>query len=372
MARVELEGVCKIYPGGVKALSGVDLIVESGERLVILGPSGSGKSTLLRIVAGLESPDSGAVRIGDQDVSHLPPHQRDVSLAFQQVVLFPHWSVREQLAFGLRREGGRSSFLNRFWPFRLWSKSEATVNELAVKAASDLGISDLLDRSPDTLSGGERQRVALGRALVRKPAVFLFDEPLASVDPHRRFALRQWIAHQTGNGLTATIYVTHDREEAFLLGDRVAVMSRGRIEQIGTPREVCQSPKSLNVAELIHGGALNTLHLKFDVGGCNRLAIAAIPPSALELTSENGASPSNWSGSAQVGSFKYAYFRQEVRLDEVRFHDGKLAPSSWTASVNPELQLESKQNVGWRIDPAKVLWFEEDTLLAIPTTQHGA
>jgi ABC-type sugar transport system ATPase subunit len=375
MARVQLEGVSKTFPGGVKALSGVDLIVESGERLVLLGPSGSGKSTLLRIVAGLEAPDSGVVRIGDQNVSHLPPHQRDVSLAFQQVVLFPHWSVREQLAFGLRRERGWFSFLHRLWPFRLWSSSEATVNELAVKAANDLGIADLLDRSPDALSGGERQRVALGRALVRKPAVFLFDEPLASVDPHRRFALRQWIAHQTGNGLTATIYVTHDRDEALLLGDRVAVMSRGRIEQIGTPREVCEAPKSLTVAQFIHGGALNTLHhglsevLKSSSG---KQAIGAIPPASIELSADLYGNSGDWSGTAQVTTAKYAYLRQEVRLKNVRFQSGELASASWTASTHTNLKFEPNQFVAWRIDPARVLWFDEDTQLAIPTTLHGA
>lgn len=359
MARVKLEGVSKTYPGGVKALSGVDLIVESGERLVLLGPSGSGKSTLLRIVAGLETPDRGSIRIGDQIVTSLPPHQRDVSLAFQQAVLFPHWSVREELAFGLRKRGW-SAFVSSLWPLSLWNKSEATVNELAEKAAVDLGIAGLLKRSPGALSGGERQRVALGRALVRKPAVFLLDEPLASVDPHRRFALRQWIAHQTENGLTATIYVTHDREEALLLGDRVAVMSCGRIEQVGSPREVCESPKSLAVAEFIHGGALNIVRRPF-----GKNAIAAIPPTAIEIGAF--ASEGAWTGTAKVVSARYACSRQEVRLNQIHFTSGdNLADATWTVSPHPEKELNPQQQVAWSIDPMRVRWFDENTLLAIP------
>lgn len=368
MARVQLEGVSKTFPGGVKALSGVDLIVESGERLVLLGPSGSGKSTLLRIVAGLESPDRGTIRIGDRDVTRDPPHQRDISLAFQQVVLFPHWSVREQIAFGLRKRGG-FAFFSSLWPISLWSASEAAVNKLAVSAARELGIADLLDRSPGQLSGGERQRVALGRALARKPAVFLFDEPLASVDPHRRFALRHWIAHQTGSGLTATIYVTHDRDEALLLGDRVAVMSQGRIEQVGTPREVCESPKSLTVAEFIHGGSLNLVR-----GLSKDSKIAAIPPSAIELSTHADTSISAWSGAAQVVSAKYAYSRQEVRLQNVQLTGGTQVESTWTASVAPNLEFKPQQHVAWRVDPARVLWFDDQTQAAIssPFTSHGA
>lgn len=367
MARVQLEGVSKTYPGGVKALSGVDLIVESGERLVLLGPSGSGKSTLLRIVAGLDAPDCGTVRMGDRDVTTLPPHQRDISLAFQQVVLFPHWSVRDELALGLR-ERGWSAFFSSWWPLSLWSPSEATVNELAVKAAGDLGIADLLERSPDALSGGERQRVSLGRALVRKPAVFLFDEPLASVDPHRRFALRNWIAQQTDNGLTATIYVTHDLEEALLLGDRVAVMSAGRIEQIGSPREVCESPRSLTVAEFVHRGALNILR-----GHRGEKTIAAIPPSAIEIDSEVREESGEWAGTAAVASAHYAGTRQEVRLDQVRLgHGNELANSLWTASTSPDKELKPRQQVAWRVDPSRVLWFDEQTQLAIPHPPHGA
>lgn len=367
MARVQLEGVSKTFQGGVRALSGVDLIVESGERLVLLGPSGSGKSTLLRIVAGLDTPDCGTVRIGDRDVTTLPPHQRDISLAFQQVVLFPHWSVREELALGLRKRGW-SAFLSSFWPVSLWSKSEATVNKLAVTAANQLGIADLLERSPGALSGGERQRVALGRALVRKPAVFLFDEPLASVDPHRRFALRNWIAQQTDNGLTATIYVTHDREEALLLGDRVAVMSCGRIEQVGSPKEICESPKSLTVAEFMHAGALNILHKPF-----GKNAIAAIPPAAITLSQEHqtGAGTASWSGSAEVASARYACTRQEVSLTQIKFTSGEsLATATWTVSTQPDRELKHQQQIHWNIDPAKVLWFDEKTHLAISNTTH--
>lgn len=383
MARVQLEGVSKTFQGGVRALSGVDLIVESGERLVLLGPSGSGKSTLLRIVAGLDTPDCGTVRIGDRDVTNLPPHQRDISLAFQQVVLFPHWSVREELALGLRKRGW-SAFLSSFWPVSLWSKSEATVNELAVTAANQLGIADLLERSPGALSGGERQRVALGRALVRKPAVFLFDEPLASVDPHRRFALRTWIAQQTDNGLTATIYVTHDREEALLLGDRVAVMSRGRVEQVGSPREVCESPASLTVAEFMHRGMLNTLPANALVRNLPEVnktpldqsrknpAIAAIPPQAIELSRQVNQAAEGWSGTAQVASAKYVHLRQEIQLQNIRFERGENVSGRWTVSADAELSFQPKQFVSWRINPQRVLWFDDEGKLTIPFTLHGA
>lgn len=405
MARVQLEGVSKRYPGGVQALSGVDLIVESGERLVLLGPSGSGKSTLLRIVAGLEAPDSGRVRIGEKvvfsDAVCLPPHRRDVSLAFQQVALFPHWSVREQLATGLRRESGSLAWLSSLRPFRRWSKSEARLRALAEEAAKELGIAELLDRSPGALSGGERQRVALGRAMVRKPAVFLFDEPLASVDPHRRHALRQWIASQTGKSLTATIYVTHDRDEALLLGDRVAVLSRGRVEQVGSPREVCQSPRSLMVADFLHGGALNVLSGELrgtsagpqfqTAGACGLISLpakrelaehsngsarvtAAIAPQTIELEEAADTSPQEggevWRGVARVAEARYAFTRQEVRLDQIRIFTEQgpaaLAPAvCWSASALADAELPLGREISWRIAPGRVFWFDESSQLSL-------
>jgi ABC-type sugar transport system ATPase subunit len=212
---VSLHGLSKTYPGGVEALRGVDIHVRSGELLVLLGPSGSGKTTLLRLIAGLETPTAGGVRIAGEPADRLPPHRRGVGLVSQRVVLFPHLSVRDNLRFGLPR--GQDGSLSQ-------------VAEL-------LRIGELLDRRPGELSGGQQQRVALGRALVRRPRVLLLDEPFSNLDAPLRWELRGQL-HLLQRHLRATmILVTHEQDEALSLADRVAVLDRGRLAQLGTPRE---------------------------------------------------------------------------------------------------------------------------------------
>jgi len=239
MAGLSLRGVSKIYGESVVALDSIDLDTSSPEILGIVGPSGSGKSTLLRIVAGLEAPTSGHLALDGRSLDGLPPRDRDVALMFQEHTLLPHLRVADNLGFGLRLRG---------------ATREVARTRIA-EAASALGLSELLERYPDELSGGERQRVALGRALVRRPRLLLLDEPLSSVDAPLRAQLRVEIARTSRLLGAILILVTHDQMDAMSIADRIAVMQRARIEQIGDPASVYSSPASRFVAEFIgpHG-----------------------------------------------------------------------------------------------------------------------
>ena len=242
MARVSLEHVSKIYQTGRgAAVSDVSLDVEDGEFVVLVGPSGCGKSTTLRMVAGLETVTSGRVRIGDRDVTDVAPSDRDIAMVFQSYALYPHMTVRENLAFAptLRR------------------MPRGDIEARVRQAASVLALDELLDRKPRQLSGGQRQRVAVGRAIVREPAVFLFDEPLSNLDAALRTQTRRELAslHRT---LRATmLYVTHDQVEAMTLGDRIVVMSAGRVQQVDTPRRLYARPVNRFVAGFIGSPAMN-------------------------------------------------------------------------------------------------------------------
>jgi multiple sugar transport system ATP-binding protein len=235
VAQVELRAVGKRYPGGVEAVSGLDLTVAEGELLVVVGPSGSGKSTLLRLIAGLESLDEGSLWIGGRRAERLAPRERDVAMVFQNPALYPHLSVYENLAFGLRaRRAPRAEILAR------------------VEAVADLlAIRDLLGRMPRTLSGGQRQRVALGRAIVRRPGVFLFDEPFSNLDAPLRAATRAELVDLHRRLGATMLFVTHDQAEAMALGDRVAVLAEGRLLQVGMPREVYDRPATRFVAQFL-------------------------------------------------------------------------------------------------------------------------
>jgi len=240
LTRIALQGVWKRFDG-VAALCDVDLEVASGRRLVIVGPSGAGKTTLLRILAGLEAPDAGRVGFDDDDVTAVPPERRDVAMVFQQANLYPHMTVYENLAFGLRVRKVRRSVI------------DAAVRE----AAALLGIGDLLGRMPGTLSAGQRGRVALGRAVVRRPRVFCLDEPLANLDGPQRRQMRLEIARlQRRLGVT-TVYVTHDQAEAMALADRLCVLEGGRVRQVGGPSEVYRRPADRFVAGFFGTGPTN-------------------------------------------------------------------------------------------------------------------
>ena len=243
MAGVTLEGVRKVYDNGFVAVHGVDLVVEDGEFVVLVGPSGSGKSTTLRIIAGLESLTAGRLTIGGRVVNDVPPNERDIAMVFQSYALYPHMSVYENMAFALQLRKMRRSEI------------DARVRQ----AANILGITAVLDRRPKQLSGGQRQRVAIGRAIVRQPRVFLFDEPLSNLDAKLRVQMRREIARIRRELGATVVYVTHDQVEAMTLGDRIVVMNEGRVEQIGSPLELYDTPRTLFVATFIGSPAMNLI-----------------------------------------------------------------------------------------------------------------
>jgi sn-glycerol 3-phosphate transport system ATP-binding protein len=250
MAAVELQGVHKSF-GRTEVIKGVSTTIEHGEMRVVLGPSGCGKSTVLRMIAGLEEITAGTVRIGERVVNDLEPKDRDIAMVFQNYALYPHMSVYDNMAYGLR---------NRRTPR---DEIERRVRE----AAAILGLSDLLQRKPRQLSGGQRQRVAMGRAIVREPAVFLFDEPLSNLDAKLRAQMRIEIRQLQRRLRTTGIFVTHDQVEAMTLGDRLMVMNAGVVEQIGTPLEVYERPATLFVAGFIGSPAMNFLDAAIDRDG---------------------------------------------------------------------------------------------------------
>src|SRR5690349_16752029 len=243
MAQVAFERVSKIYPDGTRAVNDINLDIRDGEFMVLVGPSGCGKTTALRMVAGLEEIPEGALKIGDRIVNHVPSRDRDIAMVFQSYALYPHLSVYENIAFGLR--------------LRKMSKQE--IDERVHRAAGVLGLEEYLKRKPRALSGGQRQRVAMGRAIVRQPAAFLMDEPLSNLDAKLRVAMRAEIAGiQQRLGVT-TIYVTHDQVEAMTMGDRVAVMRKGELQQVASPQDLYDHPVNLFVGGFIGSPAMNML-----------------------------------------------------------------------------------------------------------------
>jgi len=242
MATVDLRGVRKSY-GSVQAIQGIDLAVADGEFLVMLGPSGCGKSTLLRMVAGLEAITGGEVAIGGRVVNGLEPKDRDIAMVFQNYALYPHMSVYDNMAYGLKIRG----------------LPKAEIRARVAKAAEILELGALLERRPSQLSGGQRQRVAMGRAIVREPAVFLFDEPLSNLDAKLRMQMRVEIKRLQDRLRITSLYVTHDQVEAMTLADRIMVMNHGIAEQVGTPLEVYQRPASLFVAGFIGAPPMNVV-----------------------------------------------------------------------------------------------------------------
>ena len=243
MAELELMGVRKTYPNGFKAIHGVDTSVADGEFIVIVGPSGCGKSTLLRMVAGLETVTEGDIRIGDRRVNELEPADRNIAMVFQNYALYPHMSVFDNMAYGLR---------NRRTP-----KDE--IERRVAEASKILQLDGMLERRPNQLSGGQRQRVAMGRAIVREPEVFLFDEPLSNLDAKLRVQMRLEIKRLQRDLGTTSLYVTHDQVEAMTLADRLIVMNAGVAEQIGTPLGVYAEPATVFVAGFIGSPAMNFL-----------------------------------------------------------------------------------------------------------------
>jgi len=262
MARVQLEGVSKVFSGDIRAVDAVSLDVDDKEFLVLVGPSGCGKSTTLRLIAGLESLNEGEIRIGKQVVNQVAPKDRNIAMVFQNYALYPHMTVYKNMAFGLQlRYGG---WLKRFWK-RLTDPSgvaelkakQQGIKQQVRRAAQMLGIEHLLDRMPRQLSGGERQRVALGRAIVREPAAFLFDEPLSNLDAKLRVEMRRELKRLHDELDATMIFVTHDQVEAMTLGQRIVVMDKGTVQQIGRPMDLYERPKNRFVASFIGTPPMN-------------------------------------------------------------------------------------------------------------------
>lgn len=277
MAHVVFDNATCTYPGAEKpSVDKFNLEIADGEFLVLVGPSGCGKSTTLRMLAGLEMVTDGSISIGDKNVTNTEPRDRDIAMVFQNYALYPHMSVRDNMGFALKMAG----------------KSKAEINERVEEAAETLGLTEFLDRKPKALSGGQRQRVAMGRAIVRSPQVFLMDEPLSNLDAKLRVQTRTQIAAlQRKLGVT-TVYVTHDQTEALTMGDRIAVLKEGKLQQVGTPRELYDSPRNTFVASFIGSPAMNLSTFGVDAQGyaTNGSARVELPEQASSAISTSGES----------------------------------------------------------------------------------
>jgi multiple sugar transport system ATP-binding protein len=250
MSAIALRGVTKSFPGGIQAVQGVDLAIGSGEFMVLVGPSGCGKTTLLRMIAGLEEVSDGTISIGERDVTNLAPRDRDIAMVFQSYALYPHMSVERNLGYGLK--------------VRKMDKPE--IRRRVGEVARMLGLETMLDRRPAALSGGQRQRVAMGRAIVRDPAVFLMDEPLSNLDAKLRIGMRAELSRLHERLGVTTVYVTHDQVEAMTLGQRVAVMRGGVLQQVETPQNLYHHPTNLFVAAFIGSPSMNLVEATIEDG----------------------------------------------------------------------------------------------------------
>ncbi len=330
MASISLQNVTKVFDRRTTAVSGVTLDVCDGEFLVVVGPSGCGKTTILRLIAGLEAPTSGAIRIAGRTVEGVPPKDRDVAMVFQDGVLYPHMTVHDNLAFPLRMRGQRRTQVNR---------RVAEVIEL-------LGMADLADRQPAALSGGQRQRVALGRALVREPAAFLFDEPLSSLDAGLRLALREEIKALHQKLHTTTLYVTHDQSEAMALGDRLCVLRDGQIQQVGPPAEVYDRPANRFVAGFFGAPPMNFLTGR--------------------LHSENGTCFLEWVGGRVSLPWLPADGSEKAVHAGVRPHDLSLEPLPGQGSCVLSGRVSLLEPFGSRTDVHVVVTSGEKCILSAP------
>ena len=323
------EDVNKIYPDGTKAVAGFDLEIQDGEFMVLVGPSGCGKTTALRMVAGLEEISQGVLRIGERVVNHVPSRDRDIAMVFQSYALYPHLTVFENMAFGLK--------------LRKTPKSE--VRSRVEKAADLLGLKDHLNRKPRALSGGQRQRVAMGRAIVREPAAFLMDEPLSNLDAKLRVQVRAEISQlQTSLGVT-TVYVTHDQVEAMTMGDRVAVMRKGELQQVAAPQELYDRPLNLFVGGFIGSPAMNLLEATLERRNGGLVAVAG--SQRIELGEETlSVRPAlrNYEGRPVVLGIR------PEDLEDASLEDGEAAGRTLQGKVSLREALGSEVMVHFTID----------------------
>jgi ABC-type sugar transport system ATPase subunit len=335
MAAIHLEGIGKVFGSGHPVLRDIDLDIGDGERLALVGPSGSGKTTVLRIIAGLELPTRGRVLIDGQDMTRVPAERRDLAMVFQNYALYPHKSVRENLAFGLRMRG--------IAPTDIRTRVEAT--------AASLGLTPLLERLPSQLSGGQRQRVAVGRAIARDARAFLFDEPLSNLDPGLRGDTRAELIELHGRLRATMVYVTHDQEEAMTLGQRVAVLNMGRVEQVDAPVRLYTKPATTFVAQFIGSPPMNLI-APGRLAATSGIAIAAgaallgIRPHDVRLMSE----PALLRGRIQLVEFLGAQQIVHVQTD-----GGRIA-----AVADPERGFSPGDEVHMGADPARLHFFDSN------------
>lgn len=330
MARLVVEGVSKVYPGGTVAADGLTLSVASGERFVVVGPSGSGKSTLLRLIAGLEGCDAGAITLGDRRIDRLPPADRDVAMVFQGQVLYPHLNVFENLAFGLRAQ----------------RKPRAEVDSTVREIAATLGLTELLERRPATLSGGQGQRVALGRALIVRPGVLLLDEPFAGLDAPLRSRLRGELVALCRRFAVTMVLVTHDQAEAMAVADRLAILDAGRIVQVGPPQAVYDHPTNRLVARFLGDPPMSFLPAEGD-----GTAVAGIRAEHVRF-SPDPVGPATIVAREPTGS-------RTLLIAET-------GPDRVAAWADPTTPIAVGDRVRFEFDPNRCVWFDPATGQALP------
>ncbi len=357
MASVKLTKLEKSY-GALRIVKGIDLEINDGEFVVFVGPSGCGKSTTLRMVAGLETITGGEVKIGDRVVNRLAPRERDIAMVFQDYALYPHKTVRENMGFSLKVRGIAAG------------EAATRVDE----AANMLGIAHLLDRRPGQLSGGQRQRVAMGRAIVRRPQVFLFDEPLSNLDAKLRGQVRTEIKklHQTIG--TTIIYVTHDQVEAMTLADRIVILRGGEIEQVGTPDEVYNKPASVFVGGFVGSPAMNFAKARVDGGNLVFSNGDSLPISMLRAASHAGSvdgrkfivgiRPEHFSAGVSEVSLTCQVQVVEPLGSDTLVHFA-IGDETLTARMPPETQIKAGETLKIGVDPAKIHLFDAETERAI-------
>ncbi|MGF1766299.1 sn-glycerol-3-phosphate import ATP-binding protein UgpC [Enterovibrio makurazakiensis] len=353
MATVTLDQISKVYPNGFKAIHGVDLAINDGEMIVLVGPSGCGKSTLLRMIAGLETISGGTLSIDEQRVNEREPGERDIAMVFQNYALYPHMTVFNNMAYGLRNRGVPKDEI------------EKTVNDVAQM----LELDHLLKRRPSQLSGGQRQRVAMGRAIVRRPKAFLFDEPLSNLDAKLRVQMRLEIKKLQRNLNTTAVYVTHDQVEAMTLADRLVVLNGGDVEQIGTPLEVYDKPASLFVATFIGSPSMNIVpgaikdgQLVFENGDCvkpldvaDRELLIGLRPEHLQIADD----PANKQLSMDV------ILTESLGADLLVYGNVSGTEHQITLRVEGHIVVEDGATLPLTIDSHNVHLFDKDTEKAL-------
>ena len=387
MGAIKISSVGKIYPNGTRALEDVNIEINDGEFVVLVGPSGCGKTTLLRMVAGLEDITEGEIFIGDKIVNEVAPKDRDIAMVFQNYALYPHMSVYDNMAFSLK--------------LRKLPKEE--IDKKVKDAARTLEISELLERKPKALSGGQRQRVAMGRAIVRSPEAFLMDEPLSNLDAKLRVQMRAELGQLHTQLETTTLYVTHDQVEAMTMGDRVAVIRKGELQQIDTPREIYLYPKNIFVAGFIGSPSMNFVYADVKVSGDKTMLtfageeITCIGESLDKLKKVDGkqivlgirpeafedsmyAKDSEYTESIsitvtlleQLGSDSYIHFYKDLKpvqteaIEEILADEGEDISvlgdqTKFIARINPNSTVKEGEEIKLSIDPSKLHFFDPES-----------